>query len=64
MLKQVRSFKNLASLVYEEAKYDSDIRSRIGMVKTAFGLTRNKLVSLSTNIRTRITVLKAYMWSQ
>ena len=53
----------MGSLVSEAAKCDSDIRARIGMAKTAFGQIRKILVSLSVNMRTRIRVLKAYVWS-
>ena len=63
VLKQVRSFKYLGSLVCEDAKCDNDIRARIGMAKTAFGQIRKILVSLSINMRTRIRVLKTYVWS-
>ena len=62
-MKQVRSFKYLGSLVCEDAKCDNDIRARIGMAKTAFGQIRKILVSLSINMRTRIRVLKTYVWS-
>ena len=62
-LNQVSSFKYLGSLVSEDGKCDPDIRVRIGMAKTAFGQLRKILTSLAINIRTRVRVLKAYVWS-
>ena len=62
-LNQVNSFRYLGSLVADDGRCDSDIRGRIGMAKTTFGQIRKILVSLSINIRTRIRVLKAYVWS-
>ena len=62
-LNQVSSFKYLGSLVSEDGKCDPDIRVRTGMAKTAFGQLRKILTSLAINIRTRVRVLKAYVWS-
>ena len=63
VLKQVRSFKYLGSLVCEDAKCDNDIKARIVMAKAAFGQIRKILVSLIINIRTRLRVLNTYVWS-
>ena len=62
-MKQVSSFKYLGSIIHEDGKCDTDIKSRIGMSKAAFGQIRKILISLSINVRTRIRVLKAYVWS-
>ena len=63
ILNQVNSFKYLGSLITEDAKCETDIRARIGMAKAAFGQLRKILVSMSINIRTRVRLLKTYVWS-
>ena len=63
ILKQVRSFRYLGSLVQDDARCEGDIRGRIGMAKAAFGQLRKILVNLSISRRTRARVLRTYVWS-
>ena len=62
-LEQVRSFRYLGSLVYEDRKCDREIRSRISMGKAAFDQIRTILKNLGIGMKTRMTLLKTYMRS-
>ena len=62
-LNQVRSLKHLGSLVNKDGRCGTDIIPRNGMTKAAFGQLMKIMVSLAINIRIRIRVLKAKVWS-
>ena len=61
-LDQVSSLKCLGSLVKEDGSCDGDIKARIGMTNTAFEQVWKIMVSLNISMRTRIRVLKVYVW--
>ena len=62
-LEQVRSFGYLGSLVSDDIKCDSEIRSRIAMGKAAFGQMRTILRNLGIDMQTKMRLLNAYVWS-
>ena len=62
-IKQVSSFRYLGSLVDEDGKCDTEIRTRIGMAKTNFGKMRGILTNMSLNTALRVRILKSYVWS-
>ena len=63
VLKQVRSFRYLGSLVSENGRCDAEIRSRIGIGKANFGQMRGILTNMSLSIEVRLRILKSYIWS-
>lgn len=62
-LKQVESFRYLGSLVNEDGRCDSEIRSRIGIAKANFGSMRKILTNMSLDIQLRMRLLRCYVWS-
>ena len=61
VLKQVKSFQYLGSLVNKDDKCDAKIRSRIG--KAIFGKLRGILTNISLSIEIQQRMLKKYIWS-
>ena len=62
-IKQVASFRYLGSLVTEDGRCDSEIRTRIGMAKSNFGKMRNILTDLSVNVQLKGRLVRSYIWS-
>ena len=62
-LDQVDSFRYLGSLVSEDGRCDSEIRSRIAMGKAAFGQLRTILRNLGIGMGTKMRILRTYVWS-
>ena len=62
-IKQIDSFTYLGSIITYDGRSETDIKCRIGMVKSGFRGMRNVLCSKKPNIETRKTILKCYVWS-
>ena len=62
-MEQVSSFRYLGSLLCEDGKCDSEIRSRIAMGKANFCQIRTILTNLGICIGASMRLLKTYAWS-
>ena len=62
-LKQVATFKYLGSVLSEDGRCESEIRTRIGMAKANFGKMRTLLTNLGLDAQLRLRILKCYIWS-
>ena len=62
-IRQVCSFRYLGSLISEDGRCDSEIKSRIAMAKSNFGKMRRILTNLSLGMNIRLRLLKCYVWS-
>jgi hypothetical protein len=63
ILKQVNNFLYLGSLITTEAKDEKEINRRITMAKSKFVEMSTILKNININIKTRLRVLKCYIWS-
>ena len=61
-LNKIWSFKYLGSLVKEDGRCDADLKAKIRLANKVFGQLKKIMVSLDINMRTRIRVLKAFVW--
>ena len=62
-LKQVETFRYLGSVLSEDGRCESEIRTRIGMAKANFGKMRTLLTNLGLDAQLRLRILKCYIWS-
>ena len=62
-VKQVASFKYFGSLITEDARYEVEVKKRIGIAKKTFSDTRNLLTNRKLSIRTSKNMMKTYIWS-
>ena len=62
-IKKVHQFKYLGSILGEDGRCEQDIRTRIGIAKTAFGKMKNVVTSRHIGTDTKIRVIKAYVWA-
>ena len=62
-LEQVGQFKYLGSILSEDCRCRGEIRSRIGIAKTAFKQMRSFLTNRSISIGVRKRAIKTYIWS-
>lgn len=63
LIKQVENFKYLGSIISENANCDKEIKTRIGIAKTAFGKMKKILTNINMNIDLRLRLLRCYVWS-
>ena len=61
IIKQVRSFRYLGSLMSENGKCDAEIRSRIAMGRARFGQMRGILTNMNLSREIRLRALKGYI---
>ena len=62
-IKKVHQFKYLGSILGEDGRCEQEIRTRIGIAKTAFGKMKNVVTSRHIGTDTKIRVIKAYVWA-
>ena len=62
-LKQVEKFRYLGSVICDDGRSDTEIRTRIAMAKGNFGKMKSVLTNLSLSIGLRVRLLKSYIWS-
>ena len=62
-IEQVSQFKYLGSIITSDGRSDKDIRTRIGMAKSAFMEMKQILTSKKISKETRLRILKCYVWS-
>ena len=63
VIKQVKDFKYLGSIITTKANCEKEIKTRIAIAKTNFGKMKKILTNLSIDISLRIRLLKCYIWS-
>ena len=61
-IKQVETFKYLGSWFTSDAKSETDIKTKIGMAKTAFAALKHILTNRHITMKTKIRVLECYVW--
>ena len=62
-LKQVANLKYLGSVLSEDLRSESEIRTKIGMAKANSGKMRTLLTNLNLDAQLRFRILKCYIWS-
>lgn len=62
-LKCVKSFRYLGSIVTEDGRCQSEIKSRIAQAKCTFSELGNVLKNRTVSGKTKMNVLKCYVWS-
>ena len=60
---QVEKFNYLGSWITTDGKSDTEIKARIAQAKQAFSKMENILKTSKISMRTRLRILKAYVWS-
>ena len=63
ILKQVNNFKYLGSIITEDGRSNKEIKTRIGIAKSAFENQRKILTSTHMAWDLRIRFLKCFVWS-
>lgn len=63
IINQVERFKYLGSIISEEANCEKEIKTRIGIAKTAFGKIKKMLTNITMNMGLRLRLLKCFVWS-
>ena len=63
IVRRVQRFKYLGSILGEDGRCEHEIRTRIGIAKTAFGKMRNVVTSRHIRTDTKIRVIKTYVWA-
>ena len=62
-LKQVANLKYLGSVLSEDLRSESEIRTKIGMAKANSGKMRTLLTNLNLDAQLRLRIFKCYIWS-
>ena len=62
-VKQIEKFSCLGSLITSDGKYDSEIKKRIGFLKSIFVTMKRILRNRQLPIKTRLRVLHCYFFS-
>ena len=60
VIKQVKQFSHLDSILTSDGRYDTEIKRRIGMAKNAFKDLANVLKDRKITLDTRIKILNSY----
>ena len=62
-IKQVENFKYLGSIISENTNCEKEIKTKIGVAKTAFGKMKKMLTNIPMNMDLRLRLLRCYVWS-
>ena len=62
-INQVENFKYLGSIISENTNCEKEIKTRIGVAKTAFGKMKKMLTNITMNMDLRLRLLRCYVWS-
>ena len=62
-VEQVERFVYLGQMITDDGRSDTEIKRRVGLAKSAFLNMKNLLTSQAISWRTRIRLLKCYVWS-
>ncbi|RUS75926.1 hypothetical protein EGW08_016314 [Elysia chlorotica] len=63
VLEQVSTFIYLGQLISDDNRADQDIKRRIGIAKTSFNSLLNTFTSNSISMKTKLQLLKTFVWS-
>ena len=62
-LKEVKEFKYLGSMITSQGGCEKEIKTRIGMAKTAFERNRKLLTAKTMDLRLRVRLARCLVWS-
>jgi len=62
-VERVESFRYLGSIVTEDVRCDTEIKTRIGIAKKAFGNMKSMMTNRKLSMRTRKSLMKTHVWS-